>query len=190
MDVSRVYVWESAFNVGAWLASRPDITEGLDVCELGCGIGVPSLVAAKGARSVTATDLSVTAVDVLRSVAAVNKMPPHFRACTLDWFDFLRGAFKPPVDPVDVLLLADVHYYKDAVPALLATCDCLCRPGGLIILGSKLGRIGLDPFQQQLVQGNSQADGSAEYVLEEEHKPSVEHRIWLYRRTTGARRHQ
>jgi predicted nicotinamide N-methyase len=177
-------VWESASNMAAFLAGRPSLVAGRSVCELGCGLGVPSLVAAKHAESVVATDISQNAVDALLAVARVNGMPSSLTARTLDWFDCLRADFITPIELIaDVLLLADVNYFSTAVPALVATCDLLCRPGGLLILGSKIGRIGLAEFRSALAQ--SRAGG---YVAEEEHDVSAEHHIWLFRRagTTAA----
>ena len=56
-------LWPAA---SALAAALPDDLSGLRVVELGCGLGVPSLVAAHRGADVVATDWAADAIDLLR----------------------------------------------------------------------------------------------------------------------------
>src|SRR3954470_14264136 len=57
-------LWPSALALGEALAAAGDVP-GTRVLELGCGLGVPSLIAARRGATVTATDWSPEAVRLL-----------------------------------------------------------------------------------------------------------------------------
>lgn len=89
--------------------------------ELGCGLGVPSLVgAARGAR-VTAVDWAPEAIELLRENAARNGI--RLEAVHADWRSF-TGSF-------DVVLGADLLYEARNVEALL---DLLPELGPRVLL--------------------------------------------------------
>lgn len=73
---------------------------GTRVLEIGCGLGLPALAAARAGSDVTAVDLSPTAVDLVRRSAALNGLT--LRAEARSWTD-LHGEW-------DLVLAADVLY--------------------------------------------------------------------------------
>ncbi|HEV7641105.1 MAG TPA: methyltransferase domain-containing protein [Gaiellaceae bacterium] len=93
----------------ALAAALPDVT-GLRVVELGCGLGVPSLVAAARGAEVTATDWASDAIDLLRENADRNGLELH--AELRDWRD-------PWTERFDLALAADVLYEQRNVEPLL-----------------------------------------------------------------------
>ena len=62
-------LWPAA---SALAAALPADLDGVRVVELGCGLGVPSLVAAAAGREVVATDWAADAIDLLRQNAERN----------------------------------------------------------------------------------------------------------------------
>jgi predicted nicotinamide N-methyase len=94
----------------ALAAALPDVM-GLRVVELGCGLGVPSLVAAARGAEVTATDWAGDAIDLLRENAAGNEL--EVRAEVRDWRE-------PWDESFDLVLAADVLYERRNVEPLLA----------------------------------------------------------------------
>jgi predicted nicotinamide N-methyase len=98
-----------------WPASRalaealPEVS-GLRVVELGCGLGLPSLVAAARGGEVTATDWAPEAVSLLRENAARNGLALHARVH--DWR-------QPCTERFDLALAADVLYERRNVDPLL-----------------------------------------------------------------------
>jgi predicted nicotinamide N-methyase len=106
----------------ALAAALPDVA-GLRVVELGCGLGVPSLVAAARGADVTATDWADDAVELLRRNAARNDLV--LRAEVRDWREPWNERF-------DLALAADVLYEQRNVEPLL---ERLCELAPTALLG-------------------------------------------------------
>jgi predicted nicotinamide N-methyase len=95
--------------------------------ELGCGLGVPSLVAAARGASVTATDWSADAIELLRANAELNGL--SMAAEVRDW----RRAWP---DRFDLALAADVLYEQRNVEPVLARLRELA-PEALVALAGR-----------------------------------------------------
>jgi predicted nicotinamide N-methyase len=103
--------WAELWPAGLALThALPPSLAGTRVVELGCGLGIPSLVAAARAAEVLATDWADDAVSLLRRNAARNGLA--LRAEARDWRR-LDGSF-------DLALAADVLYEERNVEPLLA----------------------------------------------------------------------
>ena len=71
-DTSWASVWPAAANLAALIARTPELVRGLRVCELGSGLGVAGLSAAKaGATTVTLVDREALALHCAMSTAEV-----------------------------------------------------------------------------------------------------------------------
>ena len=65
-------MWPAAANLAALIARAPELVRGLRVCELGSGLGVAGLSAAKaGATTVTLVDREALALHCAMSTAEV-----------------------------------------------------------------------------------------------------------------------
>ena len=105
-------LWPAALALAEAL---PDLS-GMRVVELGCGLGIPSLVAAAHGADVTATDWAREAVDLLTENAARNGL--ELRAELRDWRDEWDDEF-------DVALAADVLYERRNVEPLVERLSAL-----------------------------------------------------------------
>jgi len=103
-------VWESAIVLAEEL-SRCD-GRGLSLLELGCGLGLPSLVAARAGFTVTATDYEEAALEGVRYNAAKNGLG-GIATRVLDW----RNA-PPDAGTYDRVVAADVLYEAHHAAAL------------------------------------------------------------------------
>ena len=102
--------WAELWPAATALAvALPDVA-GLRVVELGCGLGLPSLVAAARGADVTASDWAEDAVALLRENAARNDLV--VRVEVRDWRE-------PWPERFDVALAADVLYERRNVEPLL-----------------------------------------------------------------------
>jgi predicted nicotinamide N-methyase len=108
--------WAVLWRSGVTLARELDGggLGGLRVVELGCGLAVPSIAAARAGASVLATDVSREALALAKRNARANGV--RIETATLDW--------KAPTQlveaaPFDLALAADVLYERSAVAALL-----------------------------------------------------------------------
>ncbi|MEV4421694.1 methyltransferase domain-containing protein [Patulibacter sp. NPDC049589] len=98
------------------------------VLELGCGLGLPSLVAARLGADVTATDWAADALVLLAENAGRNDVDLDLRR--LDWFAPAEAWPEGPPDPWPLVIAADVLYEARNAPALLRTLDRVVAPGG------------------------------------------------------------
>jgi predicted nicotinamide N-methyase len=102
--------WAELWPAATALAvALPDVA-GLRVVELGCGLGLPSLVAAARGADVTASDWAEDAIELLRENAARNGLA--LRAVVRDWRE-------PWPERFDVVIAADVLYERRNVEPLL-----------------------------------------------------------------------
>ena len=77
--------WEVLWRSGVALArgARGRAAPGLRVVELGCGLGVPSIVAARAGAAVLATDVAPEALELVRRNAEANGV--SVEAALADW---------------------------------------------------------------------------------------------------------
>jgi predicted nicotinamide N-methyase len=94
------------------------------VVELGCGLAVPSIAAARAGASVLATDVSPEALALAKRNARANGV--RIETAAIDWADPDAAAGRAPGagrlagrDRFDLVLAADVLYERPAVAALL-----------------------------------------------------------------------
>jgi len=124
-------LWPAALALAETL---PDVA-GLRVVELGCGLGVTSLVAAARGADVTASDWSAEAIELLRRNAAGNGLA--LRAEVRDWREPWQERF-------DLALAADVLYERRNVEPVLARLRELA-PAALVGLAGR-------PYEQEFLR--------------------------------------
>jgi predicted nicotinamide N-methyase len=109
--------WSVLWRSGVALAGELDgvALRGLRVVELGCGLAVPSLAAARAGAGVLATDACSDALTLVERNARANDV--RLETATVDWAEpdeLLRRA------PFDLVLAADVLYERAGVALLLS----------------------------------------------------------------------
>ena len=119
--------WAELWPAGLALADAlPAELAGRSVVELGCGLGVPALVAAARGARVTAVDWAADAVALLRENAARNGLAVE--AVCADWRAF-DGRF-------DLAVAADVLYEARNVEPLVRLLSRLA-PEALVALAGR-----------------------------------------------------
>jgi predicted nicotinamide N-methyase len=103
--------WAELWPAALALAEALPEVAGLRVVELGCGLGVPSLVAAAAGATVTAVDWADDAIGLLRRNAAANGL--ELRAERRDWRE-------PWDERFDLVIAADVLYELRNVEPVVA----------------------------------------------------------------------
>jgi predicted nicotinamide N-methyase len=109
--------WAVLWRSGVALARELDGEKlrGLRVVELGCGLGAPSIAAARAGAAVLATDECPEALTLLKRNARANDVAVE--TARVDWAEpeeVLRRA------PFDLVLAADVLYEQASVAPLLS----------------------------------------------------------------------
>jgi predicted nicotinamide N-methyase len=109
--------WSVLWRSGVALACELDgvALRGLRVVELGCGLAVPSIAAARAGASVLATDACAEALMLVARNAHANDV--RIETATVDWAEpdeLIEQA------PFDLVLAADVLYERASVALLLS----------------------------------------------------------------------
>jgi predicted nicotinamide N-methyase len=132
--------WSVLWRSGVALARELEgvALRGLRVVELGCGLAVPSIAAARGGAAVLATDGCADALTLAARNAHVNDV--RIETATVDWAEpdeLVRRA------PFDLVLAADLLYERASIPLLLSLLPRLApeawladpgRPAGVAFL--------------------------------------------------------
>ncbi len=124
----RLPYWADLWPSGRVLAEQIAAMElsGRRVVELGCGLGLPAIVAATRGASVLATDWYAPALEFVRRNAA--RAGVGVETLLVDWRDppaqLVEGA------PFDLIVAADVLYEARNVAPLAALIPRLCAPHG------------------------------------------------------------
>jgi hypothetical protein len=134
--------WSVLWRSGVALARELDgmALRGLRVVELGCGLAVPSIAAARAGAEVLATDACPEALTLVARNAHANGV--RVETATVDWAnpdELVRRA------PFDLVLAADVLYERASVAPLLSLLPRLAPEAWL----ADPGRPAADAFVEQ-----------------------------------------
>jgi predicted nicotinamide N-methyase len=121
--------WPSGLALAGSLVDEP-VAAAARVLELGCGLGAPSVVAARSGASVLATDGVGDAVAFAAHALALNEVVAD--VAVVDWAQ--HGEALVGLGPFDVLLAADVLYTRANVETALRLWPRLLTPDGVLRL--------------------------------------------------------
>lgn len=119
-------VWESSIVLAEELAGCDG--RGLSLLELGCGLGLPALVAARAGFAVTATDYEEPALEGVRFNAAKLGID-GLGTRLLDW-----RRLPPDLDRFDRVVAADVLYEPHHAAALAGVIAATLAPDGTALV--------------------------------------------------------
>lgn len=138
-------IWASAVALSEWIEAEPQLVKGLDVMEIGGGIGLPSFVTSQYARNILITDHQQYAVELLKINIALNKKY-SINTRLLDWrFD--------EIPPAHIYLLSDVNYEPESMNALQNMITKIIKSGAQICLATpqRITAIAFVEFIQPLI---------------------------------------
>jgi predicted nicotinamide N-methyase len=124
-----MHLWPGAIAAARLLAETP-IRPGVRVIELGCGLGLPALVAARRGASVVAVDRLGEPLAFLRRSAALNGL--CVSAVQMDWRAPALATGAP------ICVGADVAYDAKQEDALAAAADALVAARGVLWLADSV----------------------------------------------------
>jgi predicted nicotinamide N-methyase len=131
-------LWRSGVELARQLDGEP--LGGLRVVELGCGLAIPSIAAARAGAEVLATDADPEALGLVARNAHNNDV--HVETAVVEWArpdDLLRRA------PFDLVVAADVLYERGSVALLLSLLPRLASRTWI----ADPGRPACEPFLEQ-----------------------------------------
>ena len=122
-------LWPSSQMLGKALveqAAKQPWPTGSTALEIGCGVGLPGIVALSLGLHVIFSDYDVTALEFAARNARANGFD-DFETLPLDWR-------VPPEMQVPLLLAADVIYEERNIAPLIALIKAVLAPGGMCLL--------------------------------------------------------
>jgi predicted nicotinamide N-methyase len=125
-DAPEPPYWAHLWSGAAVLAAAVPPRAGR-VVELGCGLGLPGLVAARRGARVTFVDREAAPLAFVRASAASNGLTGTALVAADVTSGAVRGAF-------DLVLAAEVLYYRSVFPAFADAIAALLAPGGRALL--------------------------------------------------------
>jgi predicted nicotinamide N-methyase len=131
-------LWRSGVALARELEGTP--LQGSRVVELGCGLGVPSLAAARAGAEVLATDTEPQALELLERNAAANGV--RIETARVEWAE-PEGLIERA--PFDLVVGADVLYERPNVARLLKLMPQLAGEAWI----AEPGRPAAGPFLEQ-----------------------------------------
>ena len=139
-------LWPSSLGLTDFIFHHPEYVQGKNVLELAAGLGLPSLMAARYAKTVCASDYVPEAVDAMKrsSTGVIN-----LSCRLLDWND-LPNDLAP-----DVLLLSDINYDPGQFDHLYKVLQRFLQQGVTILLSTPQ-RLMAKPFIEKLLPDTRQ----------------------------------
>lgn len=122
-------VWPAAKALAQFLVHHPEYTAGKRVLEIGAGLGLPSIVAARNASFVLCTDYASDAVAIAGQSAQHHSLQ-NFQAAVLDW-NHLPGDLE-----AGVLLLSDINYEPGALASVKTLIHQFTGSSATVILST------------------------------------------------------
>jgi predicted nicotinamide N-methyase len=148
--------------------------EGKRILELGCGIGLPSLVLQRRGAEVVASDIHPLAEPFLAYNSALNELPSvHFRQ--LGWDKAL-----PSLGDFDKIIGSDLLYERDHPALLAAVIERHARPQAEIVL-TDAGRGHTSLFSREMAALGFEVEES-HHPLEDANGNPIRARLLRYRR--------
>lgn len=136
-------IWPAAVTLSRQIVETGELAGKL-VLELGAGVGMASIAAAKSGARVLCTDYSIEAQKFMAYNAMKNRVP--LDTCRLDW-RLVKGDEK-----FDAVIAADVLYERVNLLPIVTAIDALLAPGGAAYIADPRRRLA-DQFLE-LVQEN------------------------------------
>ncbi|WP_435009843.1 class I SAM-dependent methyltransferase [Tundrisphaera lichenicola] len=121
------YLWPGAFLLSGAIMEG-DWPRGTKALEIGCGLGLPGLVAVSEGLHVHFTDRDLTPLRFLERSARANGFDPvNYSTGLLDWK-------VPPDEQYPLIFGADVTYERRLIPLVVGVIDAMLEPGGLALI--------------------------------------------------------
>lgn len=125
-------LWPSSIELAEYIYENRDLVKGRRAIELGCGLGLPSILCAKLEADVTATDFHPDSQKWVLYNAGINQT--KLKYLQLDWNTFVTAEPDSPLKPAPLVIGSDLIYEKAHIPALVCAITTLCQSGGCAII--------------------------------------------------------
>ena len=159
-DGTGTVIWGASICLAKYLHAHVTLNDSWKVIELGCGVGLPTLVVAKMCQKsckerLFATDSEEATLQQLKAVVELNNLQGKLTATKFDWNSHEESRIDDCVTVgVDVLLASDVIYSRSMVAPLVQGIRRILSPGrknmkSIAYLAFKKSRPGVKYFVEE-----------------------------------------
>ena len=136
-------IWPSSVALSAYLIHQyfPAKLTGTKVLEIGCGTGLPGVVAAQLGAFTMFSDMVPITLEAVKETCQLNHIS-NFDTCTLDWSEKIETK-----ERYDVVLGCEVFYDEGILPDISHVLEQVLAPGGKGIFCDP-NRLGLDTIER------------------------------------------
>jgi predicted nicotinamide N-methyase len=135
-------LWPSAIALSKFIVENKGVNETSKVLEMGCGLGLPGVVAGMLGADVTFTDYIAEPLDFAKKNWELN----NSRSASFEIIDWRNI---PATIDADIILASDVAYEKRSFEYLLGFIRKMCDEGKTLLL-SEPGRKFAEPFIREM----------------------------------------
>eukprot|EP00761_Pharyngomonas_kirbyi_P010472 gb/GECH01010492.1/.p1 GENE.gb/GECH01010492.1/~~gb/GECH01010492.1/.p1 ORF type:complete len:269 (+),score=80.78 gb/GECH01010492.1/:1-807(+) len=170
-------LWDAAIILSRWIMKHPDYFHGKTVIELGSGVGLPGIVAARFAEEVYLTDYMDQIIDninyniflntnyeeeeedsddeqIKNKIQLKNRVKKTAKALFFDWHDIDNVEKRPSMPKADILLGSELTYTGDRnhISSLVKVINHYLKPGGQFIEILSDDRDGVSLFEKMMAE--------------------------------------
>lgn len=147
-----VELWPAAIGLSKYLIEFDIIKDIKNVIEIGCGLGLPGIVAGKLGANVTFTDYLEEALQFTKQNWELNRIRPFsslegLRELGQAHYEIMDWRQPKPHLAADLVLASDICYEKRFFEYLPHAFRTLCNTGGSIIVSDPSREVAQDFFQ-------------------------------------------
>ena len=135
-------IWPSSMAFSEYLIHQffPSKLIGTKVLEIGCGVGIPGVVAAQLGAFTMFSDMVPVTLEAVKETCQLNHIS-HFDTCILDWSEKIELK-----ERYDVVLGCEVFYDEVILADISHVLEQVLAPGGKAIFCDP-NRLGLDTIE-------------------------------------------
>src|SRR5690606_33837147 len=133
--------WPAAIALAEFIETHPGLFTGKSIIELGAGLGIPSIVAAKYARSIICSDKEPEAVELMK----IN-FEEHSSIIPLQ----VNWNHLPENITADIWMMSDINYEPSEFDSLNTLFESILHKRSTIILSTPHRLVG-KPFINQIL---------------------------------------
>ena len=136
-------IWPSSVALSEYLIHQffPAKLAGTKVLEIGCGTGVPGVVATQLGAFTMFSDMVPITLEAVKETCRLNRST-NFDTCTLDWSEKIQSKAR-----YDVILGCEVFYDEAILADIAHVLEQVLAPGGKGIFCDP-NRLGLDTIEE------------------------------------------
>lgn len=135
-------IWPSSVAFSEYLIRQffPSKLTGVNVLEIGCGTGLPGVVAASLGAFTMFSDMVPVTLEAVKETCHLNHIR-NFETCVLDWSKKIQSN-----ERYDLVLGCEVFYDEAILPDIARVLEQVLAPGGKAIFCDP-NRLGLDTIE-------------------------------------------